>query len=424
MAEPTIICPNCKSEIELTESLAAPIVEQMRERFRKHLDQEKAKLQEREKDLQEQHEVIARERRSMEEQIRTRLATERGKIVEEEAQKAKLVLKTDLEEKSAAIAALQEALTERDGKLADSQKAQAELLRKQRALEDEKRELDLTIERRVQESLELVRDKAKKEAEGELQLRVREREEQISSMQRQIEELKRRAEQGSQQLQGEVYELELEEVLRREFPLDLIEPVGKGEFGGDLVQRVSGSGGAPAGSILWEVKRTKAWSDGWLTKLRTDQRAANADLALIVSQTLPKGLDSFDLRDGVWVTGPHCALPVAIALRQLLISTAAARKSGEGQLTKMELVYEYLTGPRFRHRVEAIVEQFNEMRDDLEKERKVIQRQWAKREQQIRCVVDATAGMYGDLQGIAGKSIQEVEGLSMALLDAPDSEDS
>jgi hypothetical protein len=133
-------------------------------------------------------------------------------------------------------------------------------------------------------------------------------------------------------------------------------------------------------------------------------------------------VETFGLVDGVWVTAPQCAIPVAIALRELLTSVASARQSGEGQKTKMELVYEYLTGSRFRHRIEAVVEQFTEMQIDLDRERKAMTKLWARREQQIRTVVESTAGLYGDLQGIAGRSIQEVEGLSFQLLDGPSEE--
>ena len=238
-------------------------------------------------------------------------------------------------------------------------------------------------------------------------------------MQRQIEDLKRKAEQGSQQLQGEVQELALERLLRQKFPRDAFDPVPKGEFGGDLIQHVVEPAGQIAGSILWEAKRTKNWSDGWLGKLREDQRAAKADVALIVSHALPKGLQSFDFIEGVWVAEPRCAMPVAIALRESLIALSAARLAGEGQQTKMELVYQYLTGPRFRHRIEAVVEHFSDMQADLDRERKTMMRLWAKREEQIRGVVEATAGLYGDLQGIAGRTLLEIEGLEIPLLDGP-----
>jgi hypothetical protein len=237
-------------------------------------------------------------------------------------------------------------------------------------------------------------------------------------MQRQIEDLKRKAEQGSQQLQGEVLELELETTLRTHFAIDGIEPVGKGEFGGDVLQRVVGPTGQACGYILWETKRTKNWADGWLAKLRADQRSAGADLAIIVSKALPKGIDTFGFIEGVWITDVSCVVPLAIALRQSLIEIAGARQIQAGQASKMELVYQYLTGPKFRHRVEAIVEKFSDMRADLDRERKAMTRLWAKRESQIQCVIESTVGMYGDLQGIAGKAFEEIEGLALPLLAA------
>jgi hypothetical protein len=242
-------------------------------------------------------------------------------------------------------------------------------------------------------------------------------------MQKQIEELKRKAEQGSQQLQGEVLELELEWLLRARFPQDRIEPVPKGEFGGDVLQRVVGPLGQACGSILWESKRTRNWSDGWLAKLREDQRRAKAEIALIVTQAMPRDTQAFDLIEGVWVAEQRCALPVAIAMRQSLIEIAAARQASEGQQTKQELIYQYLTGPGFRHRVEAIVEKFGELREDLDRERKFMQKQWAKREQQINGVIASTVGMYGDLQGIAGSAIKEIDGLDMPLLEAAQRQD-
>jgi len=196
-----------------------------------------------------------------------------------------------------------------------------------------------------------------------------------------------------------------------------LQPVPKGEFGGDVLQRVIGPLNQPCGTILWESKRTKNWSDGWLANLREDQRKAKADVALIVSNALPKGVHTFDHVDGVWVTDTRCAVPVAIALRQSLIEIAAARQAGESQQTKMDLVYRYLTGPRFRHRIEAIVEKFSDMQSDLDKERKAMTRLWAKREAQIRGVIEATAGMYGDLQGIAGTVLEEIEGIDLPMIE-------
>jgi hypothetical protein len=403
MNEPTIICPNCKSEIKLTESLAAPLIEATRLQFEHAIAEKEAE--------------IAKREGSIHEQISQKLKAGREKIIAEETEKARLIFRADIDQKTKELADLHVVLEEREIKLAEAQKTQVELLRKQRELDDAKRELDLTVEKKVQESLTTIRDKAKQEAEEHLKLKLLEKEEQIFSMQRQIEELKRRADQGSQQLQGEALEVELESLLRVRFPRDTIEPVAKGEAGGDILQSVMGSVGQHCGSILWELKRTKNWSDAWLPKLRDDQRAAKADIALIVSNALPKGVERFDQVEGVWVTEIRCAIPVAIALRQSLIDLSAARQAREGQQTKMEMVYQYLTGPRFRHRIEAIVEKFSDMQADLDKEKKTMVRSWAKREAQITGVIESTMGMYGDLQGIAGCALPEIENLGTLSLD-------
>jgi hypothetical protein len=249
-----------------------------------------------------------------------------------------------------------------------------------------------------------------------LKAQVLQKDAQIDSMNRTIEELKRKAEQGSQQIQGEALELELEALLRSKFPPDQIAPVGKGEFGGDIIHKVNGQLGTPAGIILWELKRTKNWSDGWLTKLREDQRAAKADVAIIISQSLPKDVETFALVDGVWVAHPRCAIPVAVAIRHCLIEICTTRNAQLGQQTKMEMVYQYLTGPRFKQRLEGIIEKFDELKDDLDKERKFMTRIWAKREGHIQGVLDSTSGMWGDLQGIAGKALPEIASLEMPLL--------
>ena len=420
MNEPVIQCPSCSTEIKLTESLAAPLIEQTRRQFERTLAAKDAEVAKREAALKTREGELAAAKASVDEQVAAKVKAERAAIAAEEAKKAKLLAASDLDQKAKELSDLQEVLKERDAKLADAQKAQADLIRKQRELDDAKREMDLTIEKKVQESLVAVRDKARQEGEEALRLRVLEKEEQISSMQRQIEDLKRKAEQGSQQLQGEVLELELEALLRSRFPLDLIEPVPKGEFGGDVLQRVLGISGQACGTILWESKRTKNWSDGWLAKLRDDQRSANAELALLVSNVLPKGVTAFDHVDGIWVAESRCAVPVAIALRQSLIEIAKVRQAGDGQQTKMELVYDYLTGPRFRHRVEAIVEKFSDMQADLDRERKTMTRLWAKRQTQIQGVIETTVGMYGDLQGIAGKALQEIEALSLPAIEGPE----
>jgi len=419
MADPTLVCPQCKVEIKLTESLAAPLLAEVRRQFEQRLAQKDADIAKREKSIQERAATLQKEKELLDQQIAQKLAQERTRIAAEEQNKAKVALGNELEQRLKENSELQEIIKQRDTKLAEAQKAQAEVLRKQRELEDAKREMDLTIEKRVQEDLAATRAKARKEAEEELKLKVLEKDQTITAMQKQIEDLKRRAEQGSQQLQGEVQELELEALLRTQFPRDTIQPVPKGEFGGDVLHRVLGPLNQLCGTILWETKRTKNWSDGWLPKLREDQRAAKAEVAVIISHALPKDIETFGLIDGVWIADPKVVLPVALSLRQTLIEVAGARQASEGQQTKMEMVYGYLTGPRFRQRVQAIVEAFSSMKDDLDREKKAITRQWAKREEQIDRVMQATVGMYGDLQGIAGKTLQEIEGLEFqGLLEA------
>lgn len=494
MVDTTITCPKCSTHIPLTESLAAPLIKVTKEKYEQELAQKDRDLESREQAVRDQQTALQRERASIDDNIAEKLDAERKRIAAEEATKAKRLAATELEAKTRQIDDLNAVIVDRDGKLAVAQKAQAELVRKERQLEDARREMDLTVQSKVQAELVTVREKAKQEAENAAQLCVAEKEDQLASMQRQLEEsngklaaaqkaqaevirkerqlddarremdltiqnkvraevtdirakakqdaeaearlpliereqqiaamqkqideLKRKAEQGSQQAQGEAQELHLEELLRTNFTRDVIEPVPKGEYGGDVLQRVMGPADQPCGTILWESKRTKNFSDGWLAKLREDQRKAGAEVALIVTSALPKGVQNFCLTDGIWVADPRCAIPVAMMLRQSLINIAAARQASEGQQTKMELVYQYLTGPRFRHRIEAVVEKFIEMQSDLERERRSTIKQWAKRDQQIRGVIEATVGMVGDLQGIAGKAIEEIEALSMPLLES------
>lgn len=422
MLEPVISCPHCKVNIKLTESLAAPLVEATRLRFQQQLAQKDREIAIREQGIREKEKQLIIEHNQLNEHVAeavsAQLKQEKIKIAEEESKKAKQAAALELEHKTREVIDLQALLESRETKLMEAQRAQAEWIKQKRDLEDAKRELDLTIEKQVQAGLMARYEQAKKEAVEEQKFKLLEKEQTIVAMQKHIEELKRRAEQGSQQLQGEVQELDLEQQLRAKFPLDSVEPVPKGEYGGDILQSIKSAQGQCGGSMLWETKRTKHWSDAWLSKLREDQRAAKAEIAIIVSQVLPKGVETFEMIEGVWVTHPSVALPVAMVLRQSLLELAVARQVSYGQQSKTEMIYQYLTGSRFRQRVEAIVEAFSTMQEDLDRERKAIMKQWAKREEQIMRVMGATVGMYGDLQGIAGKSLQEIAGLEMPLLDA------
>jgi hypothetical protein len=415
--ESTIICPKCKNEIKLTETLAAPFIESIRKDYEEELRKKNLEYQEKDEILKSRESEITKRNKDLDEIVSNRIDEERINIAKQEEEKAKKTVSAEIEQKAKQIDDLLESINSKDLKLKEAQQTQLDLLKKQRELDDEKRELNLTIEKRVQNELSTEREKAKTEAENSIGLKLREREETIASMQKQIEELKRKSEQGSQQLQGEAQELELESLLKDRFKTDSIEPVPKGECGGDVLHRVVTGNGNICGTILWESKRTKNWSDGWLAKLREDQRNAKAEIAIIITQVLPKEIKGFGFIDNIWVTEPAIAIPVGIALRQSLIDVALARSSTEGLQTKAEIVYQYLTGPRFKHRIQAIVEAFTAMKEDLDKEKKVILKQWAKRDEQIARVMESTVGMYGDLQGIAGKTIQEIEGLEFQVLE-------
>ena len=292
-----------------------------------------------------------------------------------------------------------------------AQSAETDLLRKQQLLEDKERELERDLQKGIAAARSEERAKALAKVQSDLDLKVQDRDNKISELLTQIDSLKRKAEQSSQQAQGESLELALEHQLRVRFPFDLIEPVGKGEFGGDVLQHVRDQSGQLCGKILWESKRIKAWSDSWLTKLKGDQREAHADLAVIVSQTMPKDVTHFDQMDGIWVSSLACILPVANALRVSVIELAGVRRSSEGQDTKAQQIYAYLTGPRLKHRIECIAEKFTELRSDLDRERKWMNKQWAKRDNELLAVLEATSGMYGDLQGIAGQSLKDIDAL-------------
>ncbi len=425
-----ITCPHCHQPIALDETLAGPIVERARRDFETQHAQQAAALDARLADFERQQKAAAAERQRLaaeraaietqiSQQVAERLTAQRADIAKEEAARAKASVHSELAQRDAQLMELKQARESDTLKLEASLKAEAEARRLKREFEDKLREADAELQRRLDTELSKVRDSARAAADDAARLNIAEKDKIIADMRRQVDDLKRKAEQGSQQLQGEVLELEVEHLLRTRFPNDTIQPVPKGVHGGDTLHRVVSPAGLACGVILWETKRTQNWSQGWLGKLRDDQRNAKADIAVIVSAALPKGVIHFDCLDGVWITSPACAIPVALALRQALIDVSAARQTGDNQQTKMELVYRYLTGPRFGHRIQAIVEKFTDMNDDLDKERKFMQRAWAKRQAQIDAVIEATAGMYGDLQGIATGALPEIPGLDVKMLDGP-----
>ena len=406
MSDPTLTCPECGTEIKLNESLAGPLLAEARQEFAEKLRRKNA-------EMAAQQAKLDAEQASLAAKLKRGVENARADIAREEAKKAAEKSAHDIAAKAKEADDLRQILKDNDLKLARAQEEQAMVLKERRKLEDEKRELELTVEKRLQEEVEQIRAKAKSEQESAFLLKQREAEQQINAMRTQIDNLKRRAEQGSQQHQGEVLEMELEDILARKFPYDDIKPVPKGVVGGDIIQTVMSPNGKLCGSILWETKRTKAWHATWLPKLKADQRNCGADIAILMSTTLPKEFEktTFKQIDGIWVTSFDSSISLVEVLRLSLIEMAGLVAVREGQASKAELVYDYLTGTKFRHRIEAIVEKFDDMRTDLTREKKVTLKNWAKREAQIEAVIASTMGMHGDLQGIAGSSMPEIGGL-------------
>jgi hypothetical protein len=223
-------------------------------------------------------------------------------------------------------------------------------------------------------------------------------------------------------LQGEIQEVRLESILRDHFPKDEFEAVAVGRTGADLLQKVAGPSGSVCGSILWECKRTRTWQESWLAKLREDQRAVRASLCAIVSTTLPKEIESFERVDDVWVTGFPCLLPVASALRFTLMQTHALHLATQDRDQKTGRMYSYIAGHEFKQRVSAIVEGLVSLRANLEREKRSITAAWAKREKFQDLIMIGVAGLYGDLYGILGKALVEIEGLEAPQLVASTSE--
>lgn len=308
---------------------------------------------------------------------------------------------------------LKEQIIEKDKKLKESQDVELNLRKRQRLLEEKERALELEVARKLDFERQKIINKALTDYEEKHRLKDAEKEKQMADMRRQIDDLKRKAEQGSQQIQGEVLELHIEELLRQEFPIDDIEPVPKGIKGADAIQIVKSQSGKICGKVLWESKRTKNWSDNWIQKAKNDQREAKAHLVVIVSETLPDGVTQFSQINGVWVVSIPLALDLSRALRFMLLEVAREKSFQDGKTEKMEILYNYLTGAEFRNRLEAILEGFIALKNDLDSEKRAMEKNWAKREKQIDKVIKSIAGMHGDLEGIAGPSLPFVKMLEL-----------
>jgi hypothetical protein len=398
--EPVIVCPKCKTEIKLTESLSAPMVERVRAEYEERLRAQG--------EMAHKQQEALKARESLLEATISNRVREREEDLRTQARMQAQAMITSAEEEAAQ---LRESLRV-------AQQAQAEALRKERELEGRERAITLTIEQGITAGVRQAEERARREADDAARLKRMELEATITSMQVKLAEAQQKAEQGSQQLQGEVQELDLEAALHAKFPYDTLSEIAKGINGADVQQVVISPSGAQCGVILWESKRTKNWSAVWLGKLRDDLRTANADIPVIITQAMPKDVDGFDVVDGVWVCAPKYALALATLLREGLLRVHAVRQAQTGMASKAELIYAYLVGKQFRHRIEAVVEAFTSLQSDLDSEKKAITRAWAKRSAQIENALTATSGLFGDIQGVGGSAIPEIEALNTYALGA------
>ncbi len=357
-----ITCPNCEKQFSPDDALSHRFEEKYEAQFTTRLQEEKAKLWK-----------VAQE-----------------KAAEKLGDESKL-LKEELEEKNK--------------KLEEAHTAELELRKQKNILEEERRNFEIEKQRQLDEEREKIRQAVAMQMLEEHRLRDAEKDRKLQDAMKMNEDLRIKLQQGSQQSQGETLELELEELLRQEFPYDEIIPVAKGVNGADVIQKVRDTAGRECGAIIWESKNTKNWSPGWITKLKDDQRAKKAEVAVLITSVLPSDIITFGFKEGIYITRYDCLVSLAKLLRSSLIEITVTKLSVVGKNEKMEVVYNYLTSPAFTQRVEATRDAVTTMHDDLEKEKRAYTLIWAKREKQIGRVIDNMIGMSGDLQGIIGSAM-------------------
>jgi len=450
MSEAIIHCPNCGAEIPVSQVLHQQIrreleqrlsgeqqqrlqqaIAQAEQRTREQLDLEMRDLNNRLEEKSRIAETAAQQQLALRQQARE--LEEQRKTLDsrvEQAVEARLEaalaqrLPERLEQAQAQareeLSSLQRQLAEQRQKTEQAQRMELELRQTKSRLEERAREMDLELQRRLDAERQKLEVQLRDRLHQEQDLKLKEKEKQIEDLRQALEDARRRSQLGSQELQGEVLELDIQAALEREFPHDRIEPVPKGMRGADILQRVRDPRLNDCGTIVWETKNTKAWQPTWLDKLKADQRSLGAPLAVLVSAVLPESVAGFGRLEGVWVSDLKSWPPLATALREQLIQTSFARSASEGRHEKMELLYQYLAGDEFRQRVETIVEAFEAMQNQLLKEQRAMQRHWAEREKQLQRVISSTTGMYGGLQGIIGNAMQTVPALELDDAEASD----
>lgn len=370
----TITCPHCGKSVEISEAL-------------KHQFEEKTLAE-----INVKHAKELEEAKKLAEEKALQKITEdmslKMKDKENEAREAK----------------------ERMRKQQEEMLALNKLMREMRE-KDQQRELEMEKKLALEETK--IRQETQKKAEEELHLKMLAKDKQLADTLKELEDARRKLQQGSQQTQGEVFELEFEELLKRQYPNDKILPVGKGIRGADVIQEVWDARGNYTGKILWELKNTKTWSEGWVEKLKGDKRTINAEEAVLITEVMPTSIKNAGWRDGIWVTQQSFVIPLADTLRAKAIQLFYIRNSVKAKDEKMEILYSYLSGTEFKHRVEAIIDAFTNMQEEIEKEKRYFTNKWARDEKNIRQVIDNTYGMHGDMKGIIGQMLPQIKGIDL-----------
>jgi hypothetical protein len=391
----TIECPHCHKKITLDEALTHSLEENLKKDIESKYN---SKIKKYEKDITDL-------KKSKDKEIEDALKFQKSKIEKGAKEKAEKSMRKDLKD-------LQEQLNEKDELLEKAEKEELKLRKERRQLEDDKKRFEIESQRKLDEERKTIYEEATKKANDEIDLKLKEKDKQNIDLRNQISELKRKSEQGSQQLQGEVLELEIERILRENFSMDNISPISTGVKGADILQKVCSNNGKECGSILIESKRAK-WSETWISKLKKDQREEKCDLAVLASTSLPEGIDTFAYRDGVIIVSYKTIVPVIVLLRNQLIELHRSKMSNVDKNEKMEMIYTYLTGTEFRQKIESMAESFIQMMGDLQKEKRAFTKIWSKREKQIEQACYGLAGMYGSMQGIIGSSLPEIKQLDV-----------
>lgn len=388
----TIKCPNCQHEFEATDAFRDEVQRDLNEKAKKWQSQKEEEYKKKEDAIRnELNETLVKQKLSIEENLKKSIAV-------------------DYENK---LKILSETNTQNEEKLKAARDKELEFLRKEQELKTKEAELEINLQKKLNAERGTLLETITKQEEEKNALKLKEFQKQIEDQKKLIDEMQRKAEQGSMQLQGEVQELALEELLKSTFPFDVIEEVGKGVKGADCMQIIRNSMGSECGKIIYESKRTKAFTNEWIEKLKSDMRAQQADIAVIVTETMPKDMDRFGMKDGVWICSFGELKSLAFVLRDSLIKIQSAVVSQDNKGDKMQLLYNYLTSNEFKQQIEAIVEGFTALKDGIGKEKIAMEKLWKEREKQLEKVILNTTHFYGSVKGIAGNAIGDIKSLEL-----------